>query len=400
LKEVYYLNQGGGRSFRDFVRLAATIAPSTYLGPDESLPESGVRCLKLPRHSNRGILTRLLQWLGFLALAGWKSISEPGKPLLFIVTNPPLSPFLGFVAKKIRGQQYILLFYDLYPDALIRFAGFSRDSFVVKIWNALNRSAIQQADRVVAISPQMASRLFRYYDSEERFNEHLSVIPTWVDTDFIRPLPKEENWFARKHNQVNKLTVLYAGNIGTVHDLTLLPDVADRLRSHGDIHFLIIGEGVGRKALEERIGYLKLQNVTLLPLQEEAILPYSLSTGDIGIVSLADGSEGISMPSKTYYTMAAGSALLGISSPDSDLAKVIQEHDCGVNITPGDVETAVGAILQMRDNPLLLRKCRENGRRAAESHYSKNRCAPRLVKVVEDVLNEKKSLSKMSETIH
>ena len=50
-----------------------------------------------------------------------------------------------------------------------------------------------------------------------------------------------------------------------------------------------------------------------LPFQPAEALPYSMTSGDIAVVTLGKGTEGISMPSKCYYMMAAGCAILGLS---------------------------------------------------------------------------------------
>ena len=40
------------------------------------------------------------------------------------------------------------------------------------------------------------------------------VIPSWCNTDKIKPMEKEKNWFSIKHNLRNKFVVLYSGNHG------------------------------------------------------------------------------------------------------------------------------------------------------------------------------------------
>jgi glycosyltransferase involved in cell wall biosynthesis len=318
-------------------------------------------------------------------MTGLRGLTERGNPLLFIVTNPPLAPLLGFVAKKLKGQRYVLLFYDVYPEALVRFGGVSDQSVAVGVWRFLNRLAIRNADRVITISPQMARTLLQYCSDVSR-RPQIDIVPTWVDTDRIRPLPKGRNWFATQNGQTGKLTILYSGNLGRVHDLTMLPETADRLRDYSDIHFLIIGEGPGRKSVELQCGRLGLENVSFLPLQDEATLPWSLAAGDIGIVALADGAEGISMPSKTYYMMAAGNALLGLSRHDSELAAVIRDYKCGVNVAPRDVDGVVRAILELRDQPAILQRYRDSAREAAEQHFSLAVGVPKMLELVGELI--------------
>ena len=68
------------------------------------------------------------------------------------------------------------------------------------------------------------------------------VVPTWVDAEQIKPLPKEQNWFAVQHGQMGKLTVLYSGNLGLSHGLDTVVAAARELGSRPDVHFMIIGQ--------------------------------------------------------------------------------------------------------------------------------------------------------------
>ncbi len=370
--------------FREFVQAAAgAVPPVSYCTSDQNLESTdGLQVVRTPSHSNTGALARLSGWLSYLLVAGWKGLRKRGKPLLFIVSNPPLAPLLGFLGSKLRAQRYVLLFYDIYPDALVGLAGYSEKSLVVRLWRRLNRLAILNAERVITISPQLAGTLSSYWPDGQA--ARITVIPTWVDTERIRPMPKEENWFAREHGQTGKLTVLYAGNVGRVHDLGVLPEVARRLQPYPEVQFLVIGEGPGLEGLKS--ASQGLENIRFLPLQPEATLPFSLATGDIGVVALARGGEGVSMPSKTYYMMAAGNALLGLSSQQSDLATVIRDHGCGVNVPPDDAQAAAQAILDLYRQPDHLRLYRQQARQAALEHFSRASCVARMLDVVQPLL--------------
>lgn len=385
---IVFFNQGAGPLLREFVASAADlIGPVTYYAHDTVLGAlPGVRMVKTTRHRNDSAIGRISSWLTYMLFAGVKGLMEPGNPLLFIVTNPPLSPVLGYIAKKLKGQRYALLFYDIYPEALERFTRLSNRSLISRVWRRLNQLALHNADRVITISPQIANMLLQYWPTGND-RAQIDIVPTWVDTDRIRPFPKAENWFAQKHLQVEKLTVLYAGNLGAMHDISMLPEVADRLRDHVTVHFLIIGEGARKKDLDARCAELGLQNVTLLPLQDESVLPYSLATGDVALVALASGAEGVCMPSKTYYMMAAGNALLGLSQAGSDLDMVIQKYQCGVNIFPGDVDSAVRAITQYLANPAILQSHRQAARQAAESYFSRDACIPKMLDIIRPLVS-------------
>jgi glycosyltransferase involved in cell wall biosynthesis len=81
--------------------------------------------------------------------------------------------------------------------------------------------------------------------------------------------------------------------------------------------------------------------------------------------------------------MAAGSALLGLSNPGSDIDEIVRQHQCGINVTPGDVDAAVSAILEMRASSTLLQNYRKHARTASEQHYSASVCIPQILRIIE-----------------
>ena len=190
-----------------------------------------------------------------------------------------------------------------------------------RAWEALNRLALSRAEHVITLGPVMVERVQRFL----RPGKSAQCIPDWVDPTNIVPRSKTDNWFAQEHGQLGKLTVLYSGNLGLTHDLSALFRVAETLQSNDAVCFLFIDGGARRAELEAVAS--RLRNVLLLPRQPQENLPYSMTTGDVAVVTLGKGTEGISMPSKTYYMMAAGCAILGISHGDNDLKRLIENYE-------------------------------------------------------------------------
>lgn len=372
--------------FRDFVNMApAVFGRVDYDTSDPAPVGQGVTLHSSVPLRSSSLPRKALSWGSFLARVGGRVLA-PGSPKrILLVTNPPLSPLLGLLAHAIWGSRYVLLFFDVYPRALTALTSVSPRSPVVKLWHAINRAAVARAEAVVTISADLASEVERYL-APGRGPRRVDVVPTWVNTSRVRPLPKSENPFAARHGQVDHVTVLYAGNLGAVHDLSLLPDLAESLRDDPRIRFLIVGEGAGRSELEAEIARRGLTNVSWLPPQPEAELPMLLATGDVALVALARGAEGVSMPSKTYYSMAAGSAIFGLSRPGSDVARVIEAFECGVNADPANREAAVAALRDLVTNAPRLALLRANARRAAESEFSVEVCVPRLLDLVQKAL--------------
>ncbi|MCD4699926.1 MAG: glycosyltransferase, partial [Phycisphaerae bacterium] len=196
--------------------------------------------------------------------------------------------------------------------------------------------------------------------------------PNWSDTDFIRPIAKAQNPFAAEHGLTDRFVVTYSGAFGATHDVESIVKAAEMLGDLPEVHFLLIGGGTRLKEVERLVERENLPNLTLLPFQPFDMLPYSLPVADCSIVCLDEGYEGISVPSKTYYAMAAGAALLAISRDKTELTDIVEQYQCGFHIPPhrpGDLAEAVRRLYGDRE---LLKECKTASRKAAEENFARN----------------------------
>jgi colanic acid biosynthesis glycosyl transferase WcaI len=100
----------------------------------------------------------------------------------------------------------------------------------------------------------------------------IKIIPVHVDTQFIRPLPKDEN-LCNLLKIIRKFVVLYAGNIGFSQGLETLLEAASILKDREEIVFVIIAEGVMKSSLENRAKEMQLENCRFLDFQDPENIP-------------------------------------------------------------------------------------------------------------------------------
>jgi glycosyltransferase involved in cell wall biosynthesis len=216
--------------------------------------------------------------------------------------------------------------------------------------------------------------------------KQVELIPSWVHPEEIRPIPKQENPFAKEHGFDRGLNVLYSGNLGLTHDISGLFVAAKRMESDTSLRFVLIGGGSRRRELLKLAEGVK--NAHVLPFQPAEKVPLAMASGDVGLVALGKGAEGVSMPSKAYYMMSAGCALLGLSHGRNDITRLIDTYACGINVSPDDVDGIQGAIQRFRDDHDFLASCKRNSRKAAEGPFSANRCVPRYLELLSQMRDE------------
>lgn len=371
---LIFLNQVSGPMFRELAEdLSRAAGPGLLYSSDP--PTSGdaekLTVVAAPAYDRRTEPRRLLSWARYFVRALLLALRQPADALLIIVSNPPFLPWVGWILSLLRKQRYVVIVYDVYPGLLENLGRIRRGGSLARAWRFSNRLAWGRASVVSTIGEHMAANVRTMLPVGDGCPP-LLVVPNWADGSRIRPVPKAENRFAVEHGLVDQITVLYSGNIGATHDLTPLLDAAQRLRHHRHLGFLIIGSGVRWPMVCAEVARRRLTNVRLLPLQPEETLPLSLAAGDIAVVSLEKGVEGHSVPSKAFYSMAAGSALLVISEPPNELADIIDAHRCGLAVRASDGHGVAVAIVRFLEDREFLERCRHCARAVQEQHYSRS----------------------------
>jgi len=373
--KIVFLNQMAGPLFRELAEDLAKVWPQSVLftGHPDTVRRSGEPCLHIepaPGYDRSSYFSRFMSWIKYFFKALWFVWRQPKDSTLFIVSNPPFLGLAGLFFKCVRRQRYVMLVYDVYPDLLIALGRLKR-GFISGCWDFFNRLVYENASLVMTIEQDMANRLEKKFDVLKTDEKKVICIPPWADINVIRPIDKEQNWFAAKYDLLDKITILYSGNMGHSHDIETILETAKRLRRETGIYFVFIGEGAKWSLVEKTIEEFQLKNITLLPFQPEEVLPMSMASGDIGIVTYEDGTQGCMSPSKAYYYMAAGLPLLVISEYETDLTRLIKEIGCGIWVKNGDIDKVVKTVMKLHESHELLAQYKKSARKTAEELYSR-----------------------------
>jgi glycosyltransferase involved in cell wall biosynthesis len=366
--------------------------PNYHSGENEKQPRVSthegvlVKRIRAPQLRQSSLPRRLFNWFvftGWMFVALLASSAEKDRELI-VLSNPPMLPPAMWLVCKLRGWDYTYIVYDLYPDQPVELGYIPEDSVVENVWSRLNARAFGGAEHIVALGPVMRDRIAENagpgFDSEK-----ITIIHNWEDEEFIEPVPKEENWFSEEHGLVERFTVLYSGNIGEFHDLETVVEAAAAFENE-DVQVLIIGEGDNKDAIVNRAEALGLRGDTVrfLPYQPWDDLPYSLTSGDVSIVTVNEGFEGICVSSKLYSAMAAGMPVLGIAQPYDDEARIIDSFDAGMHVPQGDTDGVIEAIDTWKDDAELVDEQGRNARRAFEQRFTKDQSVDRYYRLLTD----------------
>lgn len=375
------LNQMAGPLFRELAEDLADAMPegcTLKTGHPDTLrlgsQTEKLRIQPAPAYNRKNKITRILSWLLYSVISLWSMLRADKNTALLIVSNPPLLGALAWLVNCIRNTPYVVLVYDLHPDTMVSFGVLSEVSVVTKLWRKVNRAVWEKAAAVYTIGPVMAEKLAAQFDPLRTPLGKVGIVPPWADTQRIQPIPKLDNPLAEELGQDGVITVLYSGNMGISHDIDSMLEAARMLRSRHDIKFLFIGEGAKWQDACDFRDKHQLNNLDVLPFQPEEKLPYTMALGDIALVTLDKGAEGLMVPSKMYYYLAAGSAVIGICRGRNDVSETLDKGDCGVTVSPGMPDELVKTISMLADAPEKLCLLRKKARVAAVNSYSRTVC--------------------------
>ncbi|NJR76407.1 MAG: glycosyltransferase family 4 protein [Scytonema sp. CRU_2_7] len=106
-----------------------------------------------------------------------------------------------------------------------------------------------------------------------------------------------------------------------------------------------------------------------MPYQPRELLPLSLTACDISLVSLIPDADYIVAPSKLYGMLAAGRAIVAISSPNSYIDQLLTTHGCGINSPSKNPQNLANLIGELAKNPLKVKTMGEKARQLYQTKY-------------------------------
>ncbi len=313
-------------------------------------------------------LSKLINILSFSVSAfitGIKHIKKGDS--IFVVTNPPLLPFIVMIISRLSGAKYILRIDDVYPDILIVANKLKKNGLIANIFNKLNRLLYKNAFSIIVLGRDMKNLII---SKEQTTKNKIKIITNWGETDNISPNISLGNKFRNKLGLQHKFVLLWAGNMGIPHGIEDIFNIVQLLNNNKKVHFLFIGSGVKKNWLMKNISNSNLSNCTFLDPMPRSKQEMFLNSCDIVLSSLIEGMEGVSVPSRMYNIFSAGKPILGIGDNRAELAFLLKEYQIGWNLIPGDISSAKEIIENLIFNKKQLVDMGLRAHQIASDKYS------------------------------
>ncbi|RUO76961.1 glycosyltransferase family 4 protein [Idiomarina seosinensis] len=270
-----------------------------------------------------------------LTLSLWKQVKKEVRDgtVLFFGTNPAFLVLMSGLWPVRRSVKKILLCYDLFPDNLIALSKNWGIRFASKLVQPLFKFSYRGLDRVLVIGRCMAEHVKGFGIQEQK----ISVISNWADGEEI--FPKSDPALTQ-----NSVRFQFFGNMGSLQGIRQLLDSFKYVNA-SNAQFTFIGRGADVELVES---FIK-ENNTVVRVQLKAGVAKQersdvLNDCDVAVVSLRDEVTGLGVPSKTYYSLAAGKPILVLANPNAEPSILVSEFDIGWHACLGDAKAIAATI--------------------------------------------------------
>ncbi|MCB0965975.1 MAG: glycosyltransferase family 4 protein [Ilumatobacter sp.] len=326
---------------------------------------SVTRVHPFPGDDKSNLVRRAMGFVGFSVLAGVAALRAGGwfrRADAVIAMSPPLTLGLtGWLVARLRRGRLLFNIQDVFPDAAVR-TGAITNRRIIAVASWLERVSYHRADAVTVLSDDLRDNVAAKIRPAAR--ERVHVIPNFVDTERIAPGDRMTAYRAELGFD-DRPVVLYAGNVGFSQSLDLVVEAARRCPGLG---FVVNGDGAARAELERRAA--DVPNLRFAGYQPIERLGEVLATGDIHVVPLRTGLGDVSVPSKTYSSLAAGRPVVASIDAGTEIPRLLEAAGAGLSVPPDDPDAFTAAIRELADDVERRSRLGSSGRAWVVEHAS------------------------------
>jgi glycosyltransferase involved in cell wall biosynthesis len=252
---------------------------------------------------------------------------------LIIIPTPPITLVdLTLKLKKKFNSKIYLILRDIFPQNAIDLGLIKKNSLIHRYFRAKEKKLYKVADHIGC----MSQGNIKYINDKNPFlkKEKLHELKNFQLQ--FKEYGYKNYELKRKYNIEKEFVVVFGGNMGKAQQLENVIELAVNCSGYNDVLFLIIGEGVMMKKIEDKIIRRNIKNIMIqktIPKKEYQKL---LSVCDLGLISLNENFTIPNIPSKTLDYFNVGVPVLASIDKATDYGLLLDEANAGLWSYAGD----------------------------------------------------------------
>ncbi len=256
-----------------------------------------------------------------------------------LLTSPPFftNLIIAFGAALTR-KPYVLDIRDYYPEILFDAQYVRKESLLGRFLLWLERTWYRKAMFVATVTDSLVEEITTKIG---KANTPVVLLRNGYDKEKFK-ISKEK---------YKRFTLIFHSNFGQFHDIDLILKLAEKLKKHRKIEFLIIGDGVQAYKIKNS----NLPNIRYIGQVDYHQIPELIARGNLGLSFRVKGRIGIkSIPVKVYEYIGAG--LPVIRTPLGDCGEMLEHFQIGFQFSPDDIDAIADKIVEISKNETMQKQ--------------------------------------------
>lgn len=345
------------------------------------IDEMQVVALNIPYHNSYGFLRRVWAFASFArrCVSAARDIANVD---VVLGSSTPLTIALPAVKiAKLNNCPMVFEVRDLWPEMPIA-VGALRNPLLKYVAYKLERYAYHHADRVIALSPGMASGVVACGYPERR----VSVIPNSSDVERFRGADVSAQSFIDRYPFLSgRPIVLYAGTLGKLNGVDYLAEIAQQMKKiKPAVAFVVIGDGGSREVVRriaQRCQVLD-DNFFMLGALPKQDIPNAFAAATIGC-SLFVNIPAMEKNSANKFFDSLAAAKPVLINYHGWQARLIEQNCIGLQVPAKDPYEAARRIDGLLSDPERLRHFSDESGKMGVERFSVDELSARALEVLE-----------------
>jgi hypothetical protein len=332
--------------------------------------EHGIRVLRVSTLQQKGVRSILKKGLAQLLLPyqyrkAYKTYLNKSEFDLILMPTPPitLTKLVLYIKKKTNAFFYLML-RDIYPQGAADI-GLVKFQFIYNYLRKLEILTYKNADIIGCMSQGNIDYITK--NNSYIKTEKLKLLPNWQKEVNFSNLGLDVR---RKYNIENKFIVLFGGTIGYAQKVDNIVILAERYRENQQIVFFVIGNGVMKQYLKNKINEKRLENVVFMDgLPRDEYMNF-VKTSNLGLITIDERFTVPTIPSKTTSYLCLKLPVLAVIDKHTDYGKILDEAGAGLWSIGGDNKKLFSNFDRFYQDESFRLQCGENGYKYFINHLT------------------------------
>ena len=332
---------------------------------------------------NSNFLGRIIGYLSYTFSSLIKSLTLK-KADVIIITSPSI--FVGvsaIILSKLKRIPFILEVRDLWPESAVA-TGVLNNKILLNILYWLEYKLYKHSKKIVVLTPAFKENI------EKRFPEFvgkIEIITNGADFSIMNSNNKAQE-LRDKYNWNDKKVFAYFGAHGVANDLMQVIEVANKMKDNKRIYFVLIGDGMQKKMLQDKVKEYNLENLQFIDsVSKNEVVDY-INAVDIcmAILKKTDTFKTV-YPNKVFDYMSCKKPVL--VTIDGITRKLVEESKCGLYSEPENLEQFEQSIYQYtKMSKDELEELGNSGFEFVKENFDREKLAERYIEVIKEVVND------------